>query len=338
MKAASSLLVRHNHKDQKITKGGNRQRWLVKLSAAFALCCGVMVAAPAHAQCVPINSAAPPTGDAALFAIEGKITGYNVAARTITANGVTFTVPTTLGINTNDPALPPNNTFATMTAAAAEATRTIVGGTVIASGDITNTVTAAGNCISFTATSVFVEMAENVLLGVLHDINTAAQTFKVNGQVVKMNTDGRFPSALLDLNGKPTTVAALVGFEGTAVSVEGWVENGVFQAILAETSAVTRTGTTDAVAITKAQLRAGPELRVDGQVIANSNGVLATLVEVFVGPETNGKCNGTRLGQATVAADTTFSFRLRRTSFPSLSSVCVKTSLGGVADHDVTNK
>lgn len=309
------------------------KRWALRLAALFALAGGVMSTSTASAQCVPINSVTPPAGDAALFAIEGKITAFDRTARTVTANGVTIALPAGLLVSTANLDGPPNLTFEQLTDPAQQATRSIIGATVIAEGNITNSVTAGVNCISFVATAAFFEMAENVLLGVLHNIDTQAGTFKVNGQTVRMNTDPRFPSALLDLGGKPIALASLIGFEGTAVSVEGWMENGVFNAVLAETEAITRAPGVDAVAISRAQRRAN-ELRVDGSVAPNAAGALATSVTVFAG-EANATftaCQSTTpLGTAAVAVDRTFSFRLRRDV--NTASVCVKSTLGGVTDH-----
>jgi hypothetical protein len=310
------------------------RRWLVRLGALLALSAGTLLPAQAKAQCVPINSPVAPAGDAALFSVEGKITAFNRAARTITANGMTFILPTGLGVATNGLGLPANLTFEAFTDPALEATRSIIGATVIADG--TNSVTGAGNCVSFSATSVFVEMAENVLLGVLHDVDTVHQTFHVNGALVRMNPDPRFPSALLDLGGKPISIAGLVGFEGTPVSAEGYFDTttGILNATLAETSAVPKTPGTDAVAISRALLRAGGELRVDGQVVANSTGQLATRVDVFSGTVSGTKCSGALLGSATPAADTTFAFRIKRGA--TATSVCVKSPLGGIADRATT--
>jgi hypothetical protein len=287
-----------------------------------------LTAAP---QCVPIDSPAPPAADALVFSVEGKITAYDVAANSITANGMTFTLGPNVKISNVAPGVAGTLTLAQMTDPALEATRSIIGATVIADGTSTNALTAGKNCVSFTAATAYIEMAENTLLGVLHDITPANQTFHVNGTAVHMNADSRFPSSLLDLGGRAIPLAGLVGFEGTAVSLTGFMESGVFIATLAETSAVLRTGTGDAVAITKAQMRVGKEFRIDGQVAANAAGRLATTVSVF----SNGACTGSALGSAAVAADATFSFRLKSTTL-NVTNVCVKTSLGASASTVTT--
>lgn len=52
-----------------------------------------------------------------------------------------------------------------------------------------------------TATNVYIELAENVLIGLLSDVNSRAGSFRVNGSLVRMNADPRFPSDLLDMGG-----------------------------------------------------------------------------------------------------------------------------------------
>jgi hypothetical protein len=285
------------------------------------------------AACVPFVSPAPPAADALLFSVEGKITAYDLASNTITANGMVFALGPNVKISTVAPGAAGTLTLAQMTDPALEAKRSIIGATVIAEGLTSNLASAGQNCVSFAADSVYIEMSENVLLGVLHGVDPSSQSFHVNGTLVRMNADARFPSQLLDLGNRPIGVAGLVGFEGTAVSLTGFMEAGVFIATLAETSAVLRTGTGDAVAITKAQMRRGQEFRIDGQVSPNAAGTLARTVAVF----SNSTCTGSSLGTATVAADTTFSLRIKSTTL-NVTNVCVKTSLGATASSVTTPK
>lgn len=329
------MTITHSSIDSLLTRAWLRWSALTALAAALLL-----GAAPAAAQCVPIGTPPTPGGAATEFGVEGKITAYDTAARTITANGMTFTLPAGLLVATAGLNLPGNISFESLTATGAEATRSIIGGTTIATGNVTNSVTATGNCLSFTAASVFVEMAENVLIGVLHEINVAAATFRVNGALVRMNSDPRFPSTLLDIGGDPIALSALAGFEGTAISVEGYYDAAAqtLFATLAETEVVTLTAGADGVAITRAQLKAaGDDLRVDGQATANAAGQRATSVSVFAGnlSAAGTACTGRLLGAAPVtAADGTFTLKVRRS--PLVPTVCVQSPLGGVAARAVT--
>ena len=314
--------------------------WAARLALATVALALLLGAAPAAAQCVPIGVPPAPGGAATTFAVEGKITAYDRLARTLTANGMTFTLPQALLVATNGLNLPGNITLDALTDPALEASRSIIGGTTIASGNITTTATPAGNCLAFTATSVFVELAENVLIGVMHDIDVAAGSFRINGALVRMNADPRFPSQLTDIGGNPIPFGALAGYEGSAVAAEGYydVATNTLMATLAETEVVPLTPGADGVAISRAQMRAAAtELRVEGQAVANSAGQLATTVSVFSGDlnAAGTACAGALLATVNVTAvDGTFSFRQRRTAL--VRNVCVQSPLGGVATRAVT--
>lgn len=146
-----------------------------------------------------------PPAVAAVFDVEGKITAFNRTSRTLTANGLTFTVPSVLLAETRDLDLTGNITFDTLTDPTLEAQRSIIGGTVIATGTVSFTAVGTGFCTSFTAAQVFVELAENGLVGLLSNIDPVNGSFRVNGALVRMNTDPRFPSDLLDIGGGSST-------------------------------------------------------------------------------------------------------------------------------------
>jgi hypothetical protein len=309
-------------------------------SIAFLL---VLASATANAQgpCTPVNIN-PPTDPALLtFEIEGKITAYNRTNRTITANGMTFFIPTTVLVETRDLDLTGNLQFADLTSPTLEAQRSIIGGTVIASGDVTFTSTSSGYCMSFQATRVFVELAENGMVGLLSNIDVATNSFRVNGSLVRMNTDPRFQSSILDLGGAALTINDLVGQEGTQVSVEGYYDTtlGVQFACLVETEIIKTVPGGDGVAIIKTEGRTGNrELRVEGQNARSSvTGNFAASVTVFSGGTNSGgtDCVGTQIGTAAVSAvDGSWSFRQRPINqIP--AQVCVKSPLGGVASRAV---
>ncbi len=179
-----------------ITLKRNCNSILNSLRFAFSIACLMLltsIAANAQAPCTPVNIT-PPTDPALLvFEVEGKIASYNRTSRTITVNGMTFMIPTTVLVETRDLDLTGNITFDTLTNPTYEAQHSIVGATVIASGDISFSSAGGGNCMSFSATRVFVEFAENVVVGLLSDVNVAAGTFKVNGASVGHESGPEIP-------------------------------------------------------------------------------------------------------------------------------------------------
>ncbi len=217
----------------------------------------VSTRASAQALCAPVDITPPAV--AAVFDVEGKITAFDRTSRTLTANGLTFTVPSVLLVETRDLDLTGNITFDTLTDPTLEAQRSIIGGTVIATGTVSFTAVGAGFCTSSTAAQVFVELAENGLVGLLSNIDPVNGSFRVNGALVRMNTDPRFPSDLLDIGGGSITVADLVGFEGTEVSAGGYFDaaQGVLFGTAVETEALQLQPGSDTVAITRAEGRTG---------------------------------------------------------------------------------
>jgi hypothetical protein len=299
------------------------------------------VTAMAQAPCSPVNIA-PPTDPALLvFEVEGKIQSYNTTNRTITANGMTIFIPTTVLVETRNADLTGNITFANLTDATLEAQRSIIGGTVIASGDIVFNQGTSGNCVTMNATRVYVELAENVIVGLLSNVDPAAGTFRVNGSLVRMNTDTRFPKDILDVGGNQLTIADLASHEGEDISAGGYFDaaQNVLFGTLVETEFVKALPGQDGVAITGAEGRTGNrELRVDGQNARNPQGQFAASVTIYSGglDATGAQCTGTRLGTAAVSAvDGSWGFRQKPiATIP--TQVCVKSPFGGVDTSAVT--
>ncbi|HEV3469244.1 MAG TPA: hypothetical protein VG148_07980 [Pyrinomonadaceae bacterium] len=317
-----------------------RKPALLTLLAAGLMFFAAARASAQTAPCVPVSHA--PQAAATTYEVEGKITAYDRTNRTITANGMTFGVPTTLLVKTEDLDAPAGNiTFEALTDPAAESSRSIIGGTAISVGDITTTSTAAGTCVSFVATSVFVEFAENVIAGVLSDVNVNDQSFRVNGALIRMNADARFPHKLQDAGGNEITIDKLLGFEGTLASAEGYFDatQNVLFAVAAETEVITQQPGKDGVAITGAEGRTSDrELRVNGINTRNSQGQFAASVAIHAGNinSTGTGCGGPQLGSATVSQlDGSWSFRQRpAATIP--TSVCAASPLGGVAERAVS--
>ena len=323
----------------------NCHRAARKLFTLALLVTGLMFlsAAQANAQtapCVPVSHA--PGAEAAVFEVEGKITAYDRTNRTVSVNGMTFSIPANLLVKTADLDAPVGNiTFEALTDPSAESSRSIIGGSTRSSGVTTSSTTATGgNCISFVADSVYIEIAENVLVGVLSDVDVAGGSFRVNGALVRMNPDARWPAEITDIGGNAITLDKLAGFEGTLATAEGYFDataNTLF-AVAVETEVVQQQPGKDGVAITRTEGRTGNrELRVEGVNTRNSQGQMAATVDVHAGVmnATATGCAGSRLGSATVLADGTWAFRQRNiATIP--TTVCAVSPLGGVAQRAVT--
>ena len=296
--------------------------------------------AMAQAPCAPVDIAPPADPALQVFELEGKIQSYNTTARTITANGMTIFIPTTVLVETRNADLTGNITLANLTDATLEAQRSIIGGTVIASGDIVFSQGQSGNCVTMNATQVFVELAENGIVGLLSNVDPAAGTFRVNGALVRMNTDSRFPKDILDVGSNQLTITDLASHEGEDISVGGYFDaaQNVLFGTLVETEFVKALPGQDGVAITDAQGRTGNrELRVDGQNARNPQGQFATTVTIFSGglDAAGTTCVGTQIGTAAVSSiDGSWSFRQRNINPP--TQVCVKSPFGGIDSDAVT--
>ncbi|HEX7330318.1 MAG TPA: hypothetical protein VF290_02395 [Pyrinomonadaceae bacterium] len=298
------------------------------------------VTAMAQAPCTPVDIAPPADPALLVFELEGKIQSYNNTTRTITANGQTIFIPTTVLVETRSRDLTGNITLANLTDATLEAQRSIVGGSVIASGDLVFSQGPSGNCVSLNATQVYVELAENVIVGLLSNVDTAAGTFRVNGTLVRMNADPRFPKDILDVGSNQLTITDLASHAGEDISVGGYYDaaQNVLFGTLVETEFVKALPGQDGVAITKTEGRTGNrELRVEGQNARNPQGQFAASVTVFSGglDAAGTQCAGTQLGTAAVSTiDGAWSFRQRNITPP--SQVCVKSPFGGIDASAVT--
>ena len=295
----------------------------------------------AQAPCAPVDIAPPSDPALQVFELEGKIQSYNNTARTITANGMTIFIPTTVLVETRNADLTGNITLANLTDATLEAQRSIIGGTVIASGDIVFSQGQNGNCVSMNATQVFVELAENGIVGLLSNVDPAAGTFRVNGVLVRMNTDPRFPKDILDVGSNQLTITDLASHKGEDISVGGYYDaaQNVLFGTLVETEFVKALPGQDGVAITRTEGRTGNrELRVGGQNARGPQGTFATSVTVFSGGLDSGgtQCVGTQIGTAAVSAiDGSWEFRQKPiATIP--TQVCVKSPLGGIDSAAVT--
>lgn len=285
--------------------------------------------ATAQAQVVPLE-----------FAVEGPISAINPAAGTITAQGMTVVVPPELvfeGTNNISGA----NLSALLDANAPGRVRSIFASTTETPGYSGATLKAEGvieqtaNGRVFRLTTAVIELAENVLVGELDSVDTATNSFVVNGVTCRMNPDQRFPSAILDAGAEPITLQDLTTQVGTVIGVVGYFHNGVQYGVSVETEFVPTNPGTDTVRITRAQgrVRNGnrSELNVNGVVTPFEAGTTITITDAN---------NGTVLGTATVVGSADIAgqgeFRFRRTNLATVPSrIRATSSNGGFHEVDV---
>lgn len=302
---------------------------LVGVGSGVAPAAGVCGEGPA----VPVSHA-PPTDPAENFwEFEGKISDVDEAARTMTVNGATLHIPDELLVKTQN--LDQETGNITLTDLVNPALPTIEGAaTGIAHG--TATYTPAPNdptqsCVTFEAESVYVEFAENVLVGSFMGVAPDEQSITVAGAKVELNSDPRWPARIVDGAGDEKTFADLKGHEGLLLEAEGYysTERGALQATIIETEQILGAPAegTDVVAITRAQWKPN-ELRVNGAVSPAGTG---KTVSVYRGGVVGTTCDTSAapLGTATVAADGSWTVRNRNVrAYP--PEVCAQSSDGGV--------
>lgn len=269
--------------------------------------------------------AAPADG---LVMVEGKLTAISTAARTVNVNDTRIVLPAGMLIDTsgdgvgditldqlNDPTLP-----------------TAIGGTMIINASAAN----VGGVARFTATNAYFEFAENVVVGPLVAVNAAAGTFQVAGTVVRMNTDPRLPAKITDLGGNTIPLSALNGFEGTSVSVSGYMLGTELRAALVETSVI-QPAATDTVLVERALYDAAKRtIEVRGIVTANpATGQIAPQVSIDL------SCDGLGIVTANVVPDValgqgTFKWKPNNnTVLTHPGTVCVKTATSPSAQRIV---
>lgn len=130
--------------------------------------------------------------------------------------------------------------------------------------------TFKGLCVdvngTLVCTELVIELAENVAIGPITDVDAEAGTFKMSGVPCKMNVDERFPAELLGLGLEPITwddIIATEGAEGTGV---GYYVDGTLHVCSLETEILPAgEGGIDTIRITRVRgrnRRRGAELRV----------------------------------------------------------------------------
>lgn len=203
------------------------------------------------------------TAQAIPASIEGSISAVssNVdGSVSMTVMGMNVTVPVGTVVTTPSASL----TFAQLVNVAPLPNRTqagFIGGTAIINGNV-----AANGII--TATDVFVEPSENVVLGIVTANNNGA--ISINNVPIVLTNDARIPAKpVQDVNGIAIIPASVP--VGTGASAEGYFANGVFNAFLVEAEQGTPVNAAPQVTITRAlgrertpNNRRGDELEIRG--------------------------------------------------------------------------
>lgn len=316
------------------------------LAAGLAVGLSLLMAGPAAAQTCPAGSS-PFSGTVIdpIFELEGAIDAYDQANRTITTNGTTFQIPSGVLISTG---LPQGITFDCLVAPATAgcfpagsvpaSPRSILGGTIIATGSIDSTTTPG--CIAYVPDVVEFLFAENVVVGTLTSV-TPPNALTVHDAQVLMNTDPRLPSMVLDGALVEHDLADLVGREGSNIGVEGYYDAtaGVLYGVIVETEDVLPSDDgTDVIAIDGAEWRGDRgELRVDGLVVPAAT--MPATVDLYAPGTLDAAgtgCTGTlRASPAVGAVDGAWEYR-NRNGFPTNPvTVCVASPNGGAAEIGV---
>lgn len=309
--------------------------WLVAVLAV------AVFAAPAIAQCPVGSSAFAGTVVDPVFEIEGVIDAYDQVNRTVTTNGTTFQIPAGVLISTGlaqgitfDCLVAPATTGCFPAGTVPATPRTILGGTIIASGTIDSTTTPG--CITPVPDVVEFLFAENVVVGALTSVNPPS-ALTVHDAQVQMNTDPRLPSMVLDGALVEHDLADLVGMEGENVGIEGYYDAtaGVLYATIVELETVLPSDDgTDVVAIDGAEWRSDRgELRVDGVVVPAAT--MPADVSIYAPGSLDAAgtgCTGTLRATAAVSAiDGAFEYRNRNGYPTNPVTVCVASPNGGAA-------
>jgi hypothetical protein len=188
--------------------------------------------------------------------------------------------------------------------------------------------TVRGPSQPLTATTLFVEPAENVVLGIV--TGHIAGTVNVNGVPVAPSSDPRLPSRPpTNTFGFPVVLASVP--VGSAIAVDGWFAGGQMHAFAVETTpAAQLTSTTPQIAVTKAFARErtpnqqkGDEVEVRGAVTMLHAAPATTTQDIAVWRIDAGV--PTFLGTATATRDSEYpqfaAFRLPVTTPPTAHPV-----------------
>ena len=212
----------------------NLRHTLTAMSAALAF----FASTPTQAQIINAS---------VISEVEGTVTAISTnlnGSVSMTVMGIAVNVPVGTPVNTPTVQL----TFAQLVSTTPLPNRTqpgFIGGTAI----VTGTSDARG---VLTADSVFVEPAENVILGIV-TANTATSISVNNVPVVFIQDARMLAEPVKDVNGIEIISSSIP--VGTGAALEGYYSNGIFNAFLMEAEEGTPVVAAPQVAITRATAR-----------------------------------------------------------------------------------
>jgi hypothetical protein len=315
-----------------------------RLSTVLLVGLSLFLAAPAIAQCPPGSSPFTGTLVDPTFELEGAIDSVSLTDRTISTNGTTFRVPVGMLISTGLPQgitleclVQPATTGCFPAGSVPANPRSVIGGTIIATGTIDNTTNPG--CLTYVPEAVSFLFAENVVVGALTSV-TPPNAITVHEATVRLNTDPRLPADVVDGAGVRHALADLQGHQGELVEVEGYYDAAadVLYATLVQLDAVLPSDDgTDVISISRAEWRDDKnELRVEGSVVPAA--AMPANVSLYAPGTLNAAgtgCTGTLVVSTAVAAGE-FSYR-NQGGFPvNPGTVCVASPNGGAAQSTTT--
>lgn len=280
------------------------------------------------------NYAAPTDAAQNSWEFEGTISAVDQVARTITVNGASFKVPGTLLVKTHSLDQTQGNISLTDLLTPADIAGNATG---IAQGHTEYGVNGQGQqCATFVADSVYVERAENVLVGALTGVAPDGQSIYIAGGKVEANKDSRWPTptGIMDATGTEVPFAELAGHEGLMLEAEGYFSTtgqALQGTVIATDQILTTPVNGDTVVISRAEWKDN-ELRLSGVV---SPAGTSKTVTVYPGRLVGSACDTAKaaIGTAAVGADGAYSYRNRNVAYP--GAVCVQSSGGGADDITV---
>ena len=278
-----------------------------------------------------------------VFSVEGPITGIDPTAGTITACGVTVTIPAAVPL-VGTRGLTGANLAQLLDAAAPTRVRSIFasatgeipgysGGTMIAKG----LVVATANGPVYQAQTVLVEIAENVLVGTVTSVDVANRTFVVNGATCRMNTDERFTADILDVGLKPITFDDLDGAVGQIFTVIGYFYAGEVRATRVETPVIPVTPSTDTVRITLATGKNVAKNRSELNVVGSVSPFDPIATITITNATTGAKLATVAVAPGAIAGQGDWKLKLTNL-VASPTRIRATSSNGGVHEVDVTVK
>ena len=310
-------------------------RILPLAGAAGLLAAGAtqLVSGPAVALALVNNFALPTLWPGAeVIMVEGEIEAFDAVNRTVTIDGTVVQIPATLLIDVTGDGVG-DITFSDMVNPAYSSP---IGADMILDG----VASSVNGLARFTATTAYFAFGEQVIVGPLINVDAALGTFQVAGTTCKMSPDPRMRPKLLDLGSNQMSLSAMAGWEGSAVSVGGYLgADGILYGTEVLTAVIVPS-VHDSIAIEKALWTASKrQIDMVGTVTAHpTTKQIASTVQLDL------SCDGLGIVSATVIPDPalglgTWKYRSNTNAVPvNPGTVCGSTSLGGTVQRTVDVK